>query len=71
MPGTITASCRRTQAAVRNASATLPAALSALATGRGARRSRSRYHCSGMAAMPYWARTRSGPMHMASTTASG
>lgn len=71
MPGTITTSCRRTQAAVRTASTSLPRPLPTIALALDAVRYSPRYQCSRVAGMPYRAVTTSGPPHSASTTASG
>ena len=71
MPGTMTTSWRRTQVAVRTASAPLPSTLSPAASGPGARCSSGWCQCRGVASMPYSRRSRSGPGHMASTMASG
>ena len=71
MPGTITTSCRRTQAAVRKTSTSLPRPFAAIAPARDAVRYSPRYQCSRVAGMPYRAATTSGPPHSASTTASG
>ena len=71
IPGTMTTSCRRTQEAVRNGSMTLPSTFSTVAVTPDARCSYRWYQSSGIAPKPYLVRTCSGPMHMASSTASG
>ena len=70
-PGTITASCRRTQDAVRTVSMPLPRTFRRLAVTPVFCCSNFWYQNIGTASMPYLARTRSGPPHMESTTASG
>ena len=71
MPGTITTSCRRTQAAVRTGSTSLPRPFAAIAPAREAVRYSPRYQFSRVAGIRYRAATTSGPPHSASTAASG
>ena len=71
MPGTMTTSCRRTQAAVRNGSMTFPRIFSPAAGMPDARCSYRWHQSSGIASKPYLSRTCSEPMHMASSTTSG
>ncbi len=52
VPGTITTSCRRTQAAVRNTSMPLPRLLSAIAVTPDVRSAYLVYHCSKVASIP-------------------
>jgi len=71
IPGTITTSCRRTQAAVRNTSTAFPAPFVTTAPARDAVRYSPRFQCIRVAAIPNRADTDSGPPQNASTTASG
>ena len=65
MPGTMTRSCRRTQAAVRTGSMALPSTLSAAPATPGARTVCDQ--AAGTASMPCCCVTHSAPEHSAST----
>ncbi len=71
MPGTITTSWRRTQAAVRKMSTNLPRPFDAIEPSRDAVRYSARFQCRRVAGIPNRAVTASGPPHRASTRASG
>ncbi len=71
MPGTMTRSWRRTQAAVRTASATIPAAVPSARRGRDSRALSGVYQCNWAAGRLYRAVTSSGRVHRMSGTTPG
>lgn len=71
MPGTMTTSCLRTQAAVRPMSTSLPRPFRTIDRRPDAVSYSDWFQCRGVVSSPYRSRTTSGPPTRAPSTASG